>query len=150
MEILNNTSLDKVSMVTGDVEALYPNININDLLLIFLNNSTIRHLEPLTRFITRNNFLQYANRIYLQLTGIAMGSNAAVALAEIYMYFTYDLIINNLMDDRLSKVMYFKRYIDDYFVMLKNCDLQEFNKITNSLPKNLQLTGKSLQLPSIF
>jgi hypothetical protein len=82
-------NLEKIKLATGDVESLYPNIKITELLDIFLKNPEISYLEPLVRFVTRNNFLKYCNKIYLQVKGIAMGSNAAVALAEIYMYFIY-------------------------------------------------------------
>ena len=132
-------NLEKIKLATGDVESLYPNIKITELLDIFLKNPEISYLEPLVRFVTRNNFLKYCNKIYLQVKGIAMGSNAAVALAEIYMYFIYDKIIHNLMNNQFNTLIYFKRYIDDYFFILKNCTLDDFTKFTHLLPNNLKI-----------
>jgi hypothetical protein len=139
IELLNSMNLEKIKLATGDVESLYPNIKITELLDIFLKNPEISYLEPLVRFVTRNNFLKYCNKIYLQVKGIAMGSNAAVALAEIYMYFIYDKIIQNLMNNEFSTLIYFKRYIDDYFFILKNCTLDDFTKFTHLLPNNLKI-----------
>jgi hypothetical protein len=68
-----------------------------------------------------------------------MGSNAAVALAEIYMFSVYDKVIHNLMQNDFSNLIYFKRYIDDYLLILKNCSSEDFLKFTELLPTNLKI-----------
>jgi len=39
----------------------------------------------------------------------------------------------------LHTIIYFKRYIDDYFFILKNCTLDDFTKFTHLLPNNLKI-----------
>jgi hypothetical protein len=146
IEILNSMNLSNITLATGDVESLYPNIKIIELLDVFLKNPEISYLEPLVRFITRNNFVQYCKKVYLQLKGIAMGSNAAVALAEIYMFTIYDKIIHSLMHSRFSKLIYFKRYIDDYFLILQNCNHDDFKLFTDMLPNNLKINWECPKL----
>ena len=68
-----------------------------------------------------------------------MGSNAAVVLAEIYMYYTYDKIIKNLMHNEFNFIYYFKRYIDDYLLILIKCDSTKFNQFINALPNDLKI-----------
>ena len=146
IEILNSMNLNNITLATGDVESLYPNIKIIELLDVFLKNPDISYLEPLVRFITRNNFVQYCNKVYLQLKGVAMGSNAAVALAEIYMFHIYDKIIHNLMHSSFSKLIYFKRYIDDYFLILQNCNQNDFKLFIDMLPNNLKINWECPKL----
>ena len=139
LETFTNHDKDNISFVTGDVEALYPNININKLLDIFLQTPDLIHLEPIARFILRNNFIQYKDTIYLQTAGIAMGTNVAVALADIYMHHLYDSTINHLQVTTYKNIIYFRRYIDDYLFLLKNTNETQFTEFTNLLSKDLKI-----------
>ena len=143
LETFTNYDKDNISFVTGDVEALYPNINIKKLLDTFIQTPDLIHLEPIARFILRNNFIQYKDLIYLQTTGIAMGTNVAVALADIYMHHLYDTAIKNLQESNYNNIIYFRRYIDDYFFLLKNTNESQFTEFTNLLSKDLKINWDS-------
>jgi len=96
--------------ITGDVQSLYPNIDINRLQTITTELDFM--LEPLVKFVCDHSYVEYAGRIYRQLNGIAMGTNAAVNLANIYMAYVVDQYISSR-----RHVFYYKRYIDDLFII---------------------------------
>jgi len=104
--------LDTFYFITGDVQSLYPNID-TELLKKFITDLDFA-LEPLVEFVCTNSYVEYAGRIYHQKNGIAMGTNAAVSLANIYMALLVDQKLSQVAD-----VFYYKRYIDDLFIIWK-------------------------------
>jgi len=115
LELANSflpNDLEHFYFITGDVQSLYPNIDTN--LLQQLVTQLDFSLERLVEFICANSYVEYAGRIYQQLNGIAMGTNAAVSLANIYMALVVDRYLKPI-----SNVFYYKRYIDDLFIIWK-------------------------------
>ena len=102
--------LENFYFITGDVVSLYPNINIIRLKTIL--DRLDFTLSPIAAFVLDNSFVKYATKIYKQLSGIAMGTNAAVSLANIYMAEIYDRFISSQ-----PQVRYYRRYIDDLFII---------------------------------
>lgn len=102
-------------IITADVEALYPNMVLEYLYEMFQNDSRLYHLLPLVRFVCDNSYLQYNKQIYRQRKGIAMGTNCAVSLANIYMDKLIDQKIKSFMNPINTKfcLLGYKRYIDD-------------------------------------
>jgi len=131
-ELPNALPQEPLLMVTADVVSLYPSINTE--ILIKLIGELDLTLEPMTRFVCQNAYVEYCNKIYLQKTGIAMGTNAAVHLANYYMY---QLIDRHIKDHPL--MFYYRRYIDDCFFLWKGSldewlQFQTFlNQITTSI-----------------
>jgi hypothetical protein len=113
LEVFNSTSnisnMD-ILIITGDIESLYPNMNLDKLY------SIIDSIDPtcveLTRYICKNSYVLYNDLIYHQKYGIPMGTNAAVTLANMYVGF----LIDNYIDSR-PQVFWYKRYIDDLFIL---------------------------------
>lgn len=97
-------------LITGDVSALYPNIDLNIL------RDILHDLDPdlyeLVDFIISNNYVQYGSDIYLQIEGIATGTNCAVSLANIYLGVLLDVHFKNHPD-----ILYYGRYIDDLIII---------------------------------
>lgn len=101
-----------IYFITGDITALYPNINLEKLysLIDTLDNSC----TPLVKFVCDNSYLQYDRSIFKQTNGIAMGTNAAVTLANIYVGSLIDEYINSR-----PQIIGYRRYIDDLFIIWK-------------------------------
>lgn len=114
-DIATTIRRDNSTIITADVESLYPNIVLEYLYEMFQNDPKICHLLPLVQFVCDNSYVQYNNNIYKQLKGIAMGTNCAVSLANIYMAKLIDNRIRKYMDPLNSKfcILGYKRYIDD-------------------------------------
>ncbi len=99
-------------MITGDVTALYPNVNTTRLKRII--HQLNYELDDMVAFVLDHSYVQYDGKVYHQDTGIAMGTNAAVSLANIYMGHIIDRFLR-----QQPEVFYYKRYIDDLFILWK-------------------------------
>jgi len=119
------TNLNNFYLITGDVQSLYPNIDIARLLEII--EEVDFTLVPLVDFVCNNSYVEYAGRIYKQLNGIAMGTNAAVSLANIYMAKLIDRYIRSR-----PQVFYYKRYIDDLFIIW-NGSLEMWDRVQTNV-----------------
>lgn len=113
LETFNTTSHISnmnIMIITGDIESLYPNMNLDTLY------SIIDKIDPtcieLTHFICKNSYVLYNDLIYHQQNGIPMGTNAAVTLANMYVGYLIDKYI-----DSRPQVLWYKRYIDDVFIL---------------------------------
>lgn len=122
-------------LVTLDIESLYTNIDLNQLELLLLSENET--LSKMCQFITKNNYFSFGNDIYKQIDGLAMGTNAAVNLANYY--------LAKLLDPHIgshSKVRYYKRYIDDLFFIWEGTesDLLDFKYSIDKLIPNIRFT----------
>lgn len=109
---------EELYFLTADVESLYPSINTKLLISIFKNHKDLMHLTPLLEFILDNSYTSYNNKIFKQLNGITMGTNCAVALANIYLHFTLDGIFRHHMNTNnpYCCIIDARRYIDDIII----------------------------------
>jgi hypothetical protein len=92
------------------------------------------HFQTLIHFIIENNYFQFATLIYKQLKGIAMGTNVAPDLANLYLYKLLDEFIVPRIPGR--HLLYFKRYIDDIFGLWRGT-INEFRDILIPLIQQL-------------
>jgi hypothetical protein len=95
-------------LVTLDIENLYTNILLEPLeeILEYLNP----YFKSLCKFINRNNKFVYMDQIYHQTNGIAMGTNSAPEMANLYLLTLLDTQI--LACDNIKS---YSRYLDDIF-----------------------------------
>jgi hypothetical protein len=100
-----------IYLITGDVTSLYPNIDTN--LLFDIVDRKDNSLTDLCRFVCDNSYVKYGTDVYHQRSGIAMGTNAAVNLANLYMA----EVIDPYVCSRPRHMLYYKRYIDDLFIL---------------------------------
>ena len=112
--------------ISIDFESLYTSIPLQDLYEkiknceilgpIKLRNSIIAILK----FIFGNNFFIYCDDLYQQTDGIAMGTNVAPIIANLYLAIKFDENIT-----QLHNLEIYRRYIDDGFIMY-NGDVNSF------------------------
>lgn len=125
--IENENPIPHTRLVTADVEALYPNIPLGKLFDVI--RTYMIECLPLTIFVCTQAYLEYNNKIYKQIKGIAMGTNAAVYLANIYMAHTIDSLV---LQYRSNLVLGYRRYIDDLFLVIKE-NPEAFAKLKEQL-----------------
>ena len=114
-------------MFTFDVTSLYTSINISLALEVIntitrmdpWNNGIVRGLE----LLLKNNYFTFGDTIWHQQTGTAMGTPVAPSFATLYLGYIEDFV---LLPDFKDSFKYFKRYIDDGFVIIKDFYLQPF------------------------
>ncbi|KAK5650193.1 hypothetical protein RI129_001222 [Pyrocoelia pectoralis] len=79
--------------------------------------------------------------MYIQKTGLPMGNNLSPLLAEVFLsHLETQLIFKN--DFITHKFLYYKRYVDDIFIIFKgsDVDLQTSFEFFNSLHPNIKFT----------
>jgi hypothetical protein len=123
-------------LVSLDVTSLYTNIIVSD--AVDLIKTLDVELGLMAEAIMKHNYFEYNNKLYHQKEGIAMGTNCAVALANIYMYLLIDRRLVNL-----PNISRYGRFIDDIcFIYTGNLiDLKEIIQITNTYHRKLSFTS---------
>jgi hypothetical protein len=101
-----------ITMFSADADALYTNIDIKTLKDILCNHwsSSFKSNHEIINFVLDNSYVQYNGKVYHQKRGIAMGTNCAVTLANLY--------LDNLVDHQTAsdnRILCYYRYIDDVF-----------------------------------
>ena len=87
----------------------------------------------------QNNFFNFDGKIYKQTDGVAMGSPLVPSLANAFLCFHEQIWLNNCPED--FKPMYYRRYVDDIFVLFRSPDhLEKFTNYLNSKHKHLKFT----------
>lgn len=112
-------------LFTTDANAMYNNIDTSHALSVIYpwldtlkTNNLLPRYFPLEAvkeamvLVMRNNIFEWGDSCFLQLTGTAMGTSAAVMWATIY-YATHE--INVILPKYRGQLLYFRRYIDDIF-----------------------------------
>jgi hypothetical protein len=128
-----------------DITSLYTNIDINLLDQTILDLESIpqakrKILSILLSFILKNNYFEYNDSIYYQTNGIAMGTNSAVNLANLFLSELLDTAI--LKSSFSSNIILYKRYIDDIFGIWRGSekDFNEFFNFVNQIIPGIKLT----------
>jgi hypothetical protein len=97
-------------------------------------------ISKMLKFILNNNYFEYADIIYQQKEGIAMGTNAAPTLAN---YYLDQLIDHEIINQDKTRNYY--RYIDDIFFTWTGTteELSHFAEGINNTVPNLKFTYKT-------
>lgn len=102
-------------LISLDIINLYGNIKLTQLYKVISDN--IDHLTlEMTKFVCEHNYFTFFNEIYKQNDGIAMGTNAAPELANIYLFYLVDKYIINTWN---PNIVFTKRYLDDIFIIYR-------------------------------
>lgn len=148
VQILETTPFPhSVILTSKDVSALYPSIPIKDGLEA-ISNFLIEHMSHdehdlyvrLFTWIMYNNIVLYDEVYYIQTSGTAMGTPAAVLFANIFLH----MIERNLVNEYTSNntLLYFGRLIDDMFAVFSNPQAEvRFWKQYNNLHPRINITG---------
>ena len=122
-------------MASLDVEFLFTNIPLEETISaccdsLFSNNANVNNInrinfENLLRAALHNNFFNFQGKIYKQSDGVAMGSPLCPILAKAFLCFHEQIWLNECPDE--FKPVYYRRYVDDIFVLFRSPDhLEEF------------------------
>jgi hypothetical protein len=122
-------------LVSLDISSLYTNIDLR--ILSDLLSSMDPCLSEITNFVTSNNYFEFNNLVYHQTNGLAMGTNAAVNLANLYLGKLLDPFVSNS-----ENVLFYRRYIDDLFLLWTgtHSELDAFRAYLNNLIPKIQFT----------
>jgi len=136
----------KSLLVTGDVTALYTNMNIDRTLEITKQTLTNNpdpnrpdtELMELLDITMRNNDFTFNNEIFLQIFGTAMGKPYAPSLANIYLI-DFDHKARNGF--RIKPQFYF-RFLDDIFFVWtgSRAELEEYEAYLNTIIPDIKIT----------
>ncbi|CAF4860100.1 unnamed protein product [Rotaria socialis] len=117
----------KHRMVSFDVSSLYTNVPINETIEIILNSLyVIQPIPPIMKrddmkelliFATKNSHFLFDGKVYDQIDGVSMGSPLAPLLAEIFLQ-EFERKNSSLLQE--LGIVYWKRYVDDTFVLLSS------------------------------
>ena len=99
------------------------------------NNLSNDDFESLLRLIFSYDRILLNDKFYSQKTGLSMGNPVAPQLAIIYMNYIETSILN-----LLPNCYFWKRYIDDIFIIYEDTTNTNILEIANSVNKNIQFT----------
>jgi hypothetical protein len=122
-------------LVSLDVTSLYTNIIVNDAIEII--SKLDPHLGTLAELVMKCNYFEYHQHLFHQKEGIAMGTNCAVSIANLYMATLIDL---KLID--LPKIRAYSRFIDDICFIYEGSkeELLDMIEVTNTYHPKLNFT----------
>ena len=136
-------------MASLGVESLFTNIPLEETINIScdslfgseakIHNFCRNDFEKLLRMALQNNFLNFDRKIYTQTDGVAMGSPLGPSLANAFLCFHEQTWLNECPED--FKPVYYRRYVDDIFVLFRSPDhLEKFTSYLNLKHKNINFT----------
>ena len=132
-------------LVTGDVEALYTNMNhkrtIESIRKVFELFPDIhrpdQYILRLLEILLKNNDFVFGDDRYLQILGMAMGADFAPGAANIYLR-DLDHGVRNRFHAKIAALM---RFIDDIFIVWKGnlTQLKELERFMNGLIPGIRI-----------
>ena len=117
------------NILCADIASLYPSIPIPFGMMAVrsalsnldyttnkyaFSKEDIPFICDLLELVLTENYLQYNFEIYKQISGTAMGTPCAVVFAVLVVYY----IESSVLDSLTIPPLIFKRYIDDFFIIL--------------------------------
>lgn len=147
-EQINQTDLpDTIRVASADVEALYPNMDINTGLrliktfvedLEWQNRHKRDFLIKAMEFVLTKGYIAFNGEIYKQTNGAAMGSPMIPPYANIFMYQLEKETVHKYKN--LESLLLYKRFIDDVLIITKDSNVTELKNELNSLHPSIKLT----------
>ena len=136
-------------MSSFDVDSLFTNIPLDETINIcveklFTNKRKIKGLtknqcKELLSLATKQSFFVFNHVYYKQLDGVAMGSPLGPTLANIFLCHHEEIWLKQCPEQ--FKPVYYKRYVDDIFVLFKsNEHVKKFHRYLNSRHPNMSFT----------
>ena len=132
-------------LVTGDIESLYTNMNlersIHCVQKIFNENPdparSDKEILEMLRISLKNNDFTFNGKFYLQTMGCAMGKRFAPALANIYLLEFDEKALSGFP---IKPILFF-RYLDDIFFLWPGSaeSLQEYENFLNNIIPDIRV-----------
>ena len=98
----------------------------------------IRQIISLLEFRLRSTYFTFQNKHYGQIEGTAMGSPISPIVANLYM----EDLESKAIQSAPHPPAFWKRFVDDTFVIIKPFHKQEFLEHINSIDTNIQFTSE--------
>ena len=115
-------------MTSLDVESLFTNIPLEETIKIcfdslyknqeLLCDISKNHFENFLRAALRNNYFLFDGSIYHEIDGVAMGSPLCPSLANAFLAHYEQVWLDDCLEE--FKPVYYKRYVDDIFVLFRS------------------------------
>ena len=137
-------------LVSFDVASLFTNIPLQETIDIILNkifyNDQItfhgfdrENFNKLLQIAVQDTYFLFNNKIYKQIDGVSMGSPLAPIMANIFMCFLEEKMLD---DCPLNfRPLFYKRYVDDTIALFRSRDqAEQFLEHINDLHPNIKFT----------
>ena len=118
-------SMSQYKMVSFDITSLYTNIPLNETIDIIINHLYNGNIKPpstreedmrrLLVYAAKESHFLFDGKLYQQIDGVSMGSPLAPILAEIFLQ---DFEKKHSSSFKNMGILYWKRYVDDTYVLL--------------------------------
>jgi hypothetical protein len=116
-------------LLTGDVTAMYTNIPPDDAISAVTEilteerkkhrSNTSEGLIALLQFVLKNNYFKFLDDTFVQISGLAMGTACAPAVANIYCAKHEEDLRSEVRNTNHPGWIYYGRYVDDIFAIFK-------------------------------
>ena len=137
------TAEDDDMLVTYDISSLYTNIQSNRAVNVIYNivrddpwcDAIISGL----RMLLDSNYFTFGDTVWLQKSGTAMGTPVAPTYASLYLAYIEEVL---LLPQFNTQLKYYKRYIDDGFLIIRNHSSHPFvvNKFLATFKRETKLS----------
>jgi hypothetical protein len=103
-----------------------------------LEGCSIEGITDLLKFVLSNNYFSYEGWTFQQISGLAMGTSCAPVVSNLYCAFFEKALLQ-----RYSKITFYRRYIDDIFLIFKGTEADLRNLFNTFEIKGLKITWES-------
>lgn len=147
--IENFTTTHPFVLLTYDVEACYPSIDLKDAIGTLHRNLPVMREQngfwtKILQLIMFNNYVKANGKIYRQMIGTATGTQVAPPFANLYLFFKFKKVLEN------PQILLSERFIDDGFVLVSSRSDAERVVIQLNAASNLRLTHDISDKEAIF
>ena len=136
-------------MASLDVDSLFTNIPLKETIKICISKlysetETINGIPKaefckLLELATQESFFIFNGKYYKQIDGVAMGSPLGPALANAFMCHYEKIWLDNC--PKIFKPVYYRRYVDDIFVLFSSpTHVEKFRNYMSSQHKNINFS----------
>ena len=136
-------------MASLDVEFIFTNIPLEETTNVccdslFSNDAKVSNIKnidfkKLLRAALQNNFFNFEGKIYKQIDGVTLEYPLRPTLANAFLCFHEQIWLNECPDE--FKPAYYRRYVDNIFVLFRSPDhLEKFKNYLNSKHRNIRFT----------
>ena len=137
----------EIILITMDIVNLYPSIPIDEGIsyvkdaMIDFEEKERNLLIDLLIIVLKQNVISFEEKVYRQISGTATGTPCAVVFANLFLKALESKFINLL--DTSDYPLFFKRYIDDIFMIARNLEHAKLLVNTyDNLHPNIKITYK--------
>ena len=147
-------NLSKKLLTSLDVASLFTNIPLEETTSVccdslFSNDAKVNNInridfEKPLRAALQNNFFNFEGKIYKQIDGVTLEYPLRPTLANAFLCFHEQIWLNECPDE--FKPAYYRRYVDDIFVLFRSPDhLEKFKNYLSSKYRNIRFICKKEQ-----